>query len=113
MIRRRYAGAQCSNDWSVFRDGALISHSYNTTTKHTKLVGIKISVQFLARAAYGIIIVVIVDVIVLSLVYIKADCEECLVQKRPLGHVKLFVKMFVKVSTWTDTDRRSYHKPGG
>ena len=90
MIRRRYAGAQCSNDWSVFRDGALISHSYNTTTtKHTKLVGIKISVQFLARAAYGIIIVVIVDVIVLSLVYIKADCEECLVQKRPLGHVKL------------------------
>ena len=86
MIRRRYAGAQCSNDWSVFRDGALISHSYNTTTtKHTKLVAIKISVQFLARAAYGIFIVVIV----LSLVYIKADCEECLVQKRPLGHVKL------------------------
>ena len=38
MIRRRYAGTQC-NDWSAFRDGALISHSYSllhyTTHKHS------------------------------------------------------------------------------
>ena len=45
-------------DWSVFRDGALISHSYYTLqhyTTHAKTRK-KISVQFLAQAAYGIIV---------------------------------------------------------
>ena len=49
-------------DWSVFRDGALISHSYTLlhTLRYTHTeTRKKISVQFLAQAAYGIIVVIV------------------------------------------------------